>query len=72
MPNWVTNEITAAPSVIAAMLNSEGRIDFETMMPSPCPVGSDWNGVYGMLKPPPNWYAESRFPIMTCCAVWNS
>lgn len=25
MPNWVTNEIAAAPSVIAAMLNSEGR-----------------------------------------------
>ncbi len=47
MPNWVTNEITAAPSVIAAMLNSEGRIGLETMMPSPCPVGSDWNGVYG-------------------------
>lgn len=47
MPNWVTNKIIASPSVIAAMLNSEGRIDFETMMPSPCPVGSDWNGVYG-------------------------
>ena len=46
MPNWVTNEITAAPSVIAAMLNSEGRIDFETMMPSPCAHGRDWNGVY--------------------------
>lgn len=47
MPNWVTNKIIASPSVIAAMLNSDGRIDFGTMMPSPCPVGSDWNGVYG-------------------------
>jgi hypothetical protein len=71
MPNWVTNEITAAPSVIAAMLNSEGRIDFETMMPSPCPVGSDWNGVYGDAETAAG-HAESRFPIMTCCAVWNS
>ena len=46
MPNWVTNEITASPSVIAGML-VDGRIDFEVLLPSPCQHGKDWNGYYG-------------------------
>lgn len=47
MPNWVTNKIFAAPSVIAGMLNSEGEIDFDVLLPSPCPHGKDWDGYYG-------------------------
>lgn len=47
MPNWVTNQITASPAVIAAMINDESRIDFEVIMPSPCPHGKDWNGYFG-------------------------
>lgn len=47
MPNWVTNEITTSPSVIDAMLNNDAKIDFEEMMPSPCPHGKDWYGING-------------------------
>ena len=43
MPNWVTNKISASPAVITAMLNSDGRIDFNTMAPFP---GDDkWDGI---------------------------
>jgi hypothetical protein len=42
MPNWITNNIKAPPAVIAAMLNTDGQIDFNLMMPSPTPYGNDW------------------------------
>lgn len=45
MPNWVTNKITAPEHVIRAMLNAEGRVDFEMAAPFPGPCGSDWNGI---------------------------
>jgi hypothetical protein len=44
MPNWVTNKIAAPQHVIRAMLNAEGRIDFETAAPFPGPCGKDWGG----------------------------
>ena len=47
MPNWVTNKIVASPTVIAGMLNPEGKIDFDVLLPSPCPHGKDWDGYYG-------------------------
>lgn len=43
MPNWVTNHITAPNEVIAAMLNTDGRVDFNTMAPFPGP--NDWDGI---------------------------
>lgn len=43
MPNWVTNNITASPAVITAMLNSEGRIDFDNM--APFPGEHNWDGI---------------------------
>ena len=45
MPNWVTNELKASKAVIEAALNEDSRFDFNKIMPSPCPVGRDWNGV---------------------------
>ena len=45
MPNWITNKITAPKHVIAAAVNSKGRIDFSLMSPFPGPRGADWNGI---------------------------
>ena len=44
MPNWITNKIAAHADVIAGMLNSEGRIDFNVMapFPGPTPIGDVW------------------------------
>jgi len=47
MPNWVTNKVAAATHVIEAMVNEEGKIDFNLMAPFPGPRGADWNGIYG-------------------------
>jgi Ferredoxin-like domain in Api92-like protein len=47
MPNWITNCITAPKHVIQAMLNEQGKVDFNTMAPFPGPQGADWNGIYG-------------------------
>lgn len=44
MPNWVTNKVQAPSHVIRAMLNAEGRVDFETAAPFPGPHGKDWGG----------------------------
>lgn len=44
MPNWVTNKVQAPSHVIRAMLNAEGRVDFETAAPFPGPCGKDWDG----------------------------
>lgn len=46
MPNWVTNKVSASPNVIQAMLNKDGHVDFNSIMPSPCPHGADWGGIY--------------------------
>lgn len=46
MPNWVTNKIEAPEHVIRAMLNSEGRVDFNVAAPFPGP-NDDWDGIYG-------------------------
>lgn len=46
MPNWVTNKIEAPEHVIRAMLNGEGRVDFNVAAPFPGPHG-DWDGIYG-------------------------
>ena len=45
MPNWVTNKISAPPHVIAALLNAEGRVDFDLIAPFPGPCGKDWDGI---------------------------
>lgn len=45
MPNWVTNKIEAPEHVIRAMLNGEGRVDFNVIAPFPGPHG-DWDGIY--------------------------
>lgn len=44
MPNWVTNKVQAPSHVIRAMLNADGRVDFETAAPFPGPCGKDWGG----------------------------
>lgn len=44
MPNWVTNKITAPSEVITAMLNADGKVDFNTMAPFPGP-NNDWDGI---------------------------
>lgn len=46
MPNWVTNKVQAPSHVIQAMLNAEGRVDFEIAAPFPGPWGKDWGGIY--------------------------
>lgn len=46
MPNWITNKITAPKNVIEAMVNEEGRIDFNMMAPFPGPRGAGWNGIF--------------------------
>jgi len=46
MPNWVTNKITAPKHVIEAVVNEEGRIDFNLMAPFPGPRGADWSGIF--------------------------
>ena len=45
MPNWVTNKVEAPAHVIRAMLNGEGRVDFNVIAPFPGPHGS-WDGIY--------------------------
>ena len=45
MPNWVTNKVAAPEHVIRAMLNSEGRVDFNTAAPFPGPH-NDWDGIF--------------------------
>jgi hypothetical protein len=47
MPNWVTNKVQAPSHVIRAMLNDEGRVDFNKAAPFPGPRGADWDGIYG-------------------------
>lgn len=44
MPNWVTNQIKAPSHVVAAMVGTEGRIDFNTMAPFPGPA--TFEGIY--------------------------
>lgn len=41
MPNWITNKIAAPEHVIRAMLNADGRIDFNTCAPFEGPNDCD-------------------------------
>ena len=43
MPNWVTNKVQAPSHVIRAMLNAEGRVDFNTAAPFEGP--NNWDGI---------------------------
>lgn len=45
MPNWVTNKVQAPEHVIRAMLNTDGRVDFNTAAPFEGP--NNWDGIYG-------------------------
>lgn len=45
MPNWVTNKVQAPSHVIRAMLNAEGRVDFNIAAPFEGPHG-DWDGIW--------------------------
>ena len=43
MPNWITNKVEAPREVLESLLNAEGRIDFNTIIPF---MGTfDWNGI---------------------------
>jgi len=44
MPNWVTNKVQAPEHVILAMLNADGRVDFNTAAPFPGPR-DEWDGI---------------------------
>lgn len=46
MPNWVTNKVQAPSRVISAMMNSEGRVDFNCIAAFPGPH-NDWDGIFG-------------------------
>lgn len=61
MPNWVTNKVLAPSHVIRAMLNADGRVDFETVAPFPGPNGKDWGGY--------NCDAETAAEAVLCLAL---
>ena len=43
MPNWITNKVSAPAEVLKSLLNSDGRIDFNTLIPF---TGSfPWSGI---------------------------
>lgn len=44
MPNWVTNEINAPRQVLESMINADGKIDFNRVIPF---EGEFLNGVFG-------------------------
>lgn len=44
MPNWVTNEISAPRQVLESMINADGKIDFNRVIPF---EGEFLNGVFG-------------------------
>lgn len=44
MPNWITNKIQAPPHVIRAMLNGDGKVDFNTAAPFPGP-NDNWSSI---------------------------
>lgn len=44
MPNWVTNKVQAPSHVIRAMLNADGKVDFNTAAPFEGP-NDDWDGI---------------------------
>lgn len=46
VPNWITNKVHAPSHVIRAMLNAEGRVDFNTVAPFPGPH-DDWDVIFG-------------------------
>src|SRR5574343_135401 len=43
MPNWVTNKVQAPSHVILAMLNADGRVDFNTVAPFEGP--NNWDDI---------------------------
>lgn len=43
MPNWVTNKVQAPSHVILAILNADGRVDFNTVAPFEGP--NNWDGI---------------------------
>jgi len=43
MPNWVTNKVSAPEHVIRAMLNDEGKVDFNNACPFPGKY--TWDGI---------------------------
>ena len=48
MPNHITNKVQAPKEVLAALLNTEGRIDFNTVIPF---AGKfEWNGIDGLAE----------------------
>jgi hypothetical protein len=48
MPNHITNKVQAPKEVLATLLNAEGRIDFNTIIPF---TGTfNWNGIDGRAE----------------------
>jgi hypothetical protein len=45
MPNYVTTEITASKKVLDYMLDKEGEVDFNNIIPQPEAMDYDFNGV---------------------------
>lgn len=48
MPNHITNKVQAPKEVLATLLNADGRIDFNTIIPF---AGTfEWNGIDGLAE----------------------
>lgn len=48
MPNWVTNKVSAPKEVLQSLINAEGRIDFNMLIPF---TGTfPWNGIDGAAE----------------------
>lgn len=48
MPNHITNKVQAPKEVLASLLNADGRIDFNTIIPFAGTFG--WNGIDGLAE----------------------
>lgn len=71
MPNWITNIVEAPEHVIDAMLNDEGQVDFNTIIPTPEDVFQGALGNEERRKYPgeKNWY---EFNIANWGTKWNA
>lgn len=71
MPNWITNVVEAPEHVIDAMLDNEGMVDFNNIIPTPEDVFQGALGNEEKRKYPgeKNWYG---FNIANWGTKWNA
>lgn len=50
MPNWTVNKIFADPAVISALLNEQGDVDFERIIPIPAIIPRESMTYEDMIK----------------------